>query len=306
MNNESLVQMNSIKSKILAQHPEFREQKKHPRLMSRFYLILFLIFIFSAYGLSATHFSFSLLFRSVLLGVFYSSLAALTHELLHGAKTPLNSSNRILAGCGFFIFGLSPELWLTWHHQIHHSQATDSGKIEAGFGIKQEWISKWSYALYLFYISYQVAVVTWVSVSKGDPKLFRTLNQRAVIFETLSIYLLWFLFLVVFGWKSAVMTLLIPSLVANLILSSYILSRHLFRPLSLSDDLLKLNTGVVTDPFLDQIHFNFSHHAEHFLFPEMDHTKLPKLREILQAEYPDRYKALNHWSIVQKRLGLRH
>lgn len=46
--------------------------------------------------------------------------------------------------------------------------------------------------------------------------------------------------------------------------------------------------------WLDPLHFHFSHHVEHHLFPKMGSDQAPKVRAWLQREMPDRYVCPSH------------
>jgi fatty acid desaturase len=56
--------------------------------------------------------------------------------------------------------------------------------------------------------------------------------------------------------------------------------------------------SVSTIKPLDWIHFHFSHHVEHHLFPSVASRHYPKIRKVLQAMAPDRYLAPPHWWAV--------
>ena len=46
--------------------------------------------------------------------------------------------------------------------------------------------------------------------------------------------------------------------------------------------------------WIDPLHFHFSHHVEHHLFPKMGSDQAPKVRAWLQQEMPDRYVCPSH------------
>ena len=306
--------MNSIRNLLLKQYPELKLNQSYPEFLSHFILILLAIGFFSLLGIKETSFSVAFLLRSIFLGLLYGSLGLLTHELLHGSVIKISLFARILAWFGFFIFGLSPELWLTWHNKVHHFNTNQSGKDPDSFGLWDDFKtfpmtqfilnrspgSKHflSYVYLPLNFSNQVMTVMWFMLWRGDQKLYASVHRKVAVTETLLMYCVWILFFVLFGWKSAVMTLVIPSLIANLIVSSYILVQHLFCPLAESDDPLETSLSVSTLSVLDRIHFNFSHHVEHHLFPELGHKQLPRVREILLREFPGRYRFMSHRAAI--------
>ena len=153
------------------------------------------------------------------------------------------------------------------------------------------WLS-WVYLPLNF--SNQTITVTWYLMWKGDPKYYFTANKALVVFETLLTYVFWGALLAWVGWKAWILIYIVPLLMTNVIGSSYILVQHLLCPLTDKNDPLENTLGVTTLPFLDRIHFRFSHHVEHHFFPEMNHVELPQLRKLLMADYPNRYRCMSH------------
>jgi fatty acid desaturase len=53
--------------------------------------------------------------------------------------------------------------------------------------------------------------------------------------------------------------------------------------------------SVNTLPVIDRLHFNFSHHVEHHLFPNMSAKHAPRVRAWLKANEGERYVSPPHW-----------
>jgi fatty acid desaturase len=86
----------------------------------------------------------------------------------------------------------------------------------------------------------------------------------------------------------------IPLVVANFLVMSYIATNHFMRPLTRSNDPLENSMSVNTLAVIDRLHFNFSHHVEHHLFPNMSAKHAPRVRAWLKEHEPDRYVSPNH------------
>src|SRR6185436_4540481 len=71
----------------------------------------------------------------------------------------------------------------------------------------------------------------------------------------------------------------------------YIVTNHMLRPLSTERDSLTTSMSVTAHPILDWLHFHFSHHIEHHLFPTMASDSYPQVRAWLQDQLGDRYFA---------------
>jgi hypothetical protein len=57
--------------------------------------------------------------------------------------------------------------------------------------------------------------------------------------------------------------------------------------------------SVTTHPMLDRVHFNFSYHVEHHLFPTMSPKFAPLVRAKLQQFAPGRVLAPGHLAALQ-------
>jgi len=90
----------------------------------------------------------------------------------------------------------------------------------------------------------------------------------------------------------------VPFLTANVIILSYVLTNHMLCPLQEAKDSLDTSLSVTTLGILDRLHFHFSHHIEHHLFPALCSSQTPHVRRALQELYPDRYMAPAHWKAI--------
>ena len=302
----------ALRNELLKNHPELRPGKKHPLQILWYVALAGPIVGISADLVHSMGQGAGLLHiapETALLGIFWGSLGLFTHELLHGSILRVGPLVRSLAFFGFLIFGLSPSLWITWHNRVHHFHTNRSGIDPDSFGLWDyfktlpmiDFIQKrapgsrhlWSWIYLPLNFSNQALTVMWFMLWKGDPKLYASARRPAVI-ETLSQYAIWIAFFAIAGGRAGLFVLVIPALIANLVVSSYILVQHLFCPLTDSNQPLENTLGVRALPGLDRIHFNFSHHVEHHVFPEMNHADLPEVREILMKEYGDAYRILGH------------
>ena len=311
------VNINSLRQELQRKYPQLRAPQRYPNQCAWF-------FVLAVWILAATVFTVSCVdagqwvlaaFASVLLGGLYSSLGLFTHELLHGSILKNSVLTRVMAWFGFLIFGLSPELWLTWHNRVHHFNTNKSGVDPDTFGLWEQFqhypmagfilkrapgsrhLLSWLYLPFNF--SNQALTVMWYFLWKGDRKLYGAVNRGLAVFETLLMYAFWGVLAWGIGWRAWLLVFLVPAMIANLVVSSYILVQHLFCPLTETNDPLENTLGVSTSPWLDVIHFCFSHHVEHHIFPEFNHSILPGLRVLLRREYPKRYRLMSHGNALR-------
>jgi len=81
---------------------------------------------------------------------------------------------------------------------------------------------------------------------------------------------------------------------ANAIAMAYISTNHLLRPQVEDYNVLDSSMSVTTYRLLDRLHFHFSHHVEHHLFPSMNTHYAPLVRSILRRLAGDRFLAPSH------------
>ena len=312
--------LNDLRREIVSKYPNLNPGTRHPAQALWFPFLVGSIFEISAHLAGQPRFSAGNLFFSLGLGLLYGSLGLFTHELLHGSILRIDKSFtglavRIMAWFGFLILGVSPHLWMVWHNKTHHYNTNVSAVDPDSFGFWSDfkkfpmtdmvlkrapgsghWLS-WIYFPLNF--SNQAVNVIWYFVCSIDAKTFSSLNKKVAIVETLGMYGFWAWVGFHFGMTSFTLIFLFPVLVVNLVVSGYILVQHLLCPLTQINDPFENTLGVETLAGLDWIHFHFSHHIEHHLFPEMSHVRFSELREFLKKEYPARYRCMSHWKAIR-------
>lgn len=82
---------------------------------------------------------------------------------------------------------------------------------------------------------------------------------------------------------------LLPFLIGNFIVMCYISSNHRLNPLVPINDPLVNSLSVTVPKWLDVLHFNFSYHTEHHLFPGMNPKYYSLVKEEILKLWPDRY-----------------
>jgi len=246
---------------------------------------------------------------SVLIGSIYGSLMFLGHEIAHAAANRERRGTEFLLYVAFAIFCLPPHLWRVWHNQVHHPNANVEGLDPDNFGTLDEFESDtswhqylvkyapgsghWLSALFLFScFTVQIQGVLWMK-SKRRPGFDRLRRTRTAI-ETLLLAGFWVLLGVLLGLKGALLVIVIPMIVGNFVVMSYIATNHMLSPMSQVRDTLGTTMSVTTYKLIDVLHFNFSHHVEHHLFPSMHSSYYPAVRACLQRHAGGRYMAPPH------------
>ena len=85
---------------------------------------------------------------------------------------------------------------------------------------------------------------------------------------------------------------MLPLVIGNLIVISYILTNHSLSPLTEINDPLVNSLSVTLPRVFEKLHLNFGLHVEHHLFPSMSSHYAPLVRDELVRRWPERYQSL--------------
>jgi fatty acid desaturase len=81
----------------------------------------------------------------------------------------------------------------------------------------------------------------------------------------------------------------LPLLIANLIVMAYISTNHRLNPTTDVNDPLANSLTVTVPKWVDVLHFNFSYHTEHHLFPGVSSKYYPYVKQLIKEHWPERY-----------------
>lgn len=90
----------------------------------------------------------------------------------------------------------------------------------------------------------------------------------------------------------------LPVLVGNFIVMSYIATNHLLNPLTPTNDPLANTLTVNVPRWIDTLHMHFSHHTEHHIFPSINPKYAPQVKAAVQKHWPERYNEMPHWQAL--------
>lgn len=247
---------------------------------------------------------------SLVMGHCIAALMFFAHEIAHGAVTGSRFLQDLVLYAGSVFFCLPPKLWRVWHNSVHHAHANVPMRDPDQFGLIERYnkggfwrrfiiecapgsghLLSWIYPFVFF--TGQSQGVLWVE-SAGAHE-FRLLNRTRAKIESMLMVIGWIALGIATGWRGTIFLIAIPMLTANFILMSYIFTNHLFRPLRDSTSALDGAMSVRTFKVIDRLHFHFSHHIEHHLFPAVSSMHYPLVREAIIKIAGDRYLAPAHW-----------
>ena len=243
------------------------------------------------------------LLLALVLGQCYGSLGFLGHETLHGSVVRSPWLRDAVGALCFAPFNLGPKLWRKWHNVEHHGHTQHAHEDPDTMGTLEQWRERaalqWLYRLapWLRSLLTFFSFTFWFSYHSFDMlrKYWHDFSRRERVILTLQ-YLapvaFWLALLALVGPVKFLYVWLVPVLLANFIVMSYIATNHLLNPLAETNDSLVTSLTVRVPRWVDVIHFNFSHHTEHHVFPAMNPKYAPQVKALLQRLWPDRYNEL--------------
>ena len=89
----------------------------------------------------------------------------------------------------------------------------------------------------------------------------------------------WISLLFIMGPGKWLFAYVIPLLIANFIVMAYIATNHRLNPIVPVNDPLANCLSVTVPRWVDVLHFNFSYHTEHHLFPAMSSKYYPLVKK---------------------------
>jgi fatty acid desaturase len=249
---------------------------------------------------------------SLLIGNAYASVFFFGHEVGHGSVAKRLWLRELILYGTMLIFLVSPRFWRIWHNQIHHGYTNEEQRDPDNFGTLNDFCryraTRWAVrlapgggrllgilALFTGFTLHAQGVL-WVK-SRRLPGFERIQRWRGAV-DSAAMLGFWIALSVLVGGRVSLYVVWLPMLVANAVIMSYIFTNHLLRPLRASNDPLETSMSVRTMRLLDWLHFNFSHHVEHHMFPTISSEYAPHVRAKLQQLAKERYLSPSHWQAL--------
>jgi fatty acid desaturase len=280
----------------------------------RLIYVAILLGIIGACGWGAMHAPwYAAIPLSMLMGHTFAVFMFFGHEIAHGAVIGSRRLQDLVLYLTCAPYCLSPGLWRMWHNVVHHAHAHVDVRDPDHFGsiARYERGGFWrrlviesapgsgrllSYLYFFLFFSGHAQGVLWVE-SVGAEE-FKGLNRTRAKIESFLMLAWWVALGIATGLRGTLYLVVIPMMAANFVLISYIFTNHLLRPLGERASSLDGTMSVRTLKVIDRLHFHFSHHIEHHLFPAVSSMHYPLIRAALEELVGDSYLAPPHWWAV--------
>lgn len=243
---------------------------------------------------------------SLVIGCCFGIGTFLGHETLHGGVVRGRLAIRIVGWFGFLPFTVAPTLWTAWHNRVHHGHCGKDGvdpdmyptlaeyktvpaaRIMADhFGVGRRRLM--GFASLLFGYTGQSSQMLWTARRRNF--LTPQLHRRA-IFESALGWAFWATVAFLVGFVPFIFVYLLPLVVANSIVMTFIMTNHNLSPLTPVNDPLVNSLSVTLPRTLEFLTLDFGYHVEHHLFPTASARHGRAMRDAICSRYPERYQTL--------------
>ena len=101
------------------------------------------------------------------------------------------------------------------------------------------------------------------------------------------------LFYLEFHALKIVLGYLLPLAIGHTVAMFYIYTNHLICRMTSVNDPLINSLSIRVPKIVDLLHFNFSYHTEHHIFPSLNSDYYPLVQELIEIHYPGRMNLLD-------------
>lgn len=242
-----------------------------------------------------------------------------THDLLHSKTIKKKFLRQLISFMGLTMFWMPPTLWKVVHNREHHNQTNslddpDRNYLQNHPNNFGKWIQN------LFVPSCDVHPF-WICLGMGHAwgiHTFRNLvsvllfndgtnsfavtafkvstKERKAIALELTIILavhLTILTFLEFDPLKLILSYFLPIWIGYAGVMFYIYTNHMLCPMTSINDPLINSTSLRVPKIFDCLHFNFSYHTEHHIFPGLNSDYYPLVQTLLMTHYPDRFNLLD-------------
>ncbi|MGB3616049.1 MAG: fatty acid desaturase [Elainellaceae cyanobacterium] len=236
------------------------------------------------------------------------------HDLMHGSVIRNGLVIKLVTLFSQAILWMPPTLWKTLHNRVHHSNTNAVADPDRSYRYGEpDVFGKWAqhmivpsstvtslglglgmataWALYtfrhlaavlFFNQTYCPHVTAQFSVK---PEERRAIAMELTLIVLLHISLLTYL---QFDPIKLALAYVLPIGLGYSGMIFYIYTNHLLCPMTEVNDPLMNSVSIEVPKIIDLLHFNFSYHAEHHIFPGLNSNYYPLVREHLATLYPNR------------------
>ncbi len=240
------------------------------------------------------------------------------HDLMHGSVIRDSRIIRLVTLFSQAILWMPPTLWKTLHNRVHHNQTNALNDPDRSFFYRepnvlgkraQDFVAPSStvsplglvVGMATAWVIYAYRHLAAVLIYRDEdcphvtarfpmqPKERRTIWAELALTTLLHLGLLTYL---KFDPVKLILAYFLPIGLGYSGMIFYIYTNHLLCPITNVNDPLINSVSIKVPKLLDLLHFNFSYHTEHHIFPGLNSDYYPQVRDCLTRLYPERMSFL--------------
>ncbi|WP_445249401.1 fatty acid desaturase family protein [Microcoleus sp. OTE_8_concoct_300] len=242
-----------------------------------------------------------------------------SHDLMHGSVQKKSRLTYPIAFLGLSMLLMPPTQWKSLHNLVHHNNTNSLADPDRNYLYQQpdtwgKWIQN------LFVPSVEVNPLWLIVGMAGSWAVHNFRNVSSVLLfndksvdyvpaaftvspkDRLKIALeclgilgihLGVLFYLEFNPIKIALAYILPIAIGHAGAMFYIYTNHMgCRMTSINDPLIN-SASLRVPKIIDLLHFNFSHHTEHHIFPSINSNYYPMVQELLQIHYPNQMNLID-------------
>ena len=245
---------------------------------------------------------------SLLIGLSFSGLMFLGHETMHGAvvRGRLAWAKTLVGMLCFAPLLLSPRLWSVWHNRVHHARSNeldvDPDMYPSLAAYRESAVlrfvtdnfalggRRWRGLLCLV-IGFQGQSLQLLISARSRLQMSARDHRRALAEAALAVAC-WVAVGFAIGPVAFVFVFVIPLVIANIVVMSFIVTNHGLSPATDENDPLLGALSVTIPRWLEWLTLDFGYHVEHHLFPAASTRNGRAIRAAIVEEWPERYQSM--------------
>jgi fatty acid desaturase len=255
---------------------------------------------------------------SVVMGNSVIVLLFSCHDLMHGSAMRHSWLFRLASLLGLSILWMPPTLWRAVHIREHHRNTNSALDPDRNYLYRQpktwgKWIQNRfvpSVEVNPFWLTIGMAHAWGVHTFRNltSVLLFNTglvryvpaafkVSQRerwaiATELVLIAIIHLSILSYLQFDPLKLILSYFLPIWLGYAGVMFYVYTNHMLSPMTAINDPLINSVSLQVPKLFDVLHFNFSYHTEHHIFPGINSDYYPQVQALLLLHYPKRFHLL--------------
>lgn len=257
---------------------------------------------------------FSLVMGNSIIVLLFSS-----HEILHSSVIKKPSIRWGVSLIGLTMLWAPPTFWKAVHNREHHNKTNSFNDPDRNYLYDQP--NTWGKWIQNLFVPSSEVYPLWLAIGMGNAwgvHTFRNLSsvllfntestrysptafkvsareRRSIAFELVLMAGLHLsvLFYLGFDPVKLILSYFLPIWIGYAGIMFYVYTNHMLCRMTSVNDPLINSTSLRVPKIFDLLHFNFSYHTEHHVFPGVNSDYYPVVQSLLRSHYGERYNLLD-------------